>query len=76
MDLIATVTKDCSRNDCAIQFGTGASTCMWWTPTYDRHGNQVGLGDQNITTKEIHCNACGKRWWAHTQYGNTKIEAF
>jgi len=72
---IARCTKDCPREDCAIIDLGGASTCMGWTPTYDKHGNRTDRGDPNIHSNGLKCTTCGASWFASTQYGKTTITA-
>lgn len=74
MNTIQKLTKDCPREDCSISGGDyGVSTCMGWTPTYDKNGNRTDRGDPNSYTTSYACSACGKRWSVTTQYGQTNI---
>ena len=74
MSLIPELTKDCPREDCSITGGnSGVSTCMGWTPTYDKRGNRTDRGDPNSFTTSYLCSVCGAQWSATTQYGETKI---
>lgn len=42
MSIIPELTKDCARDDCSISGGnSGVSTCLGWSPTYDKHGNRT-----------------------------------
>lgn len=74
MNTISEVTKDCTREDCSITGGFGTSTCMAWTPTYDKNGNQTDRGDPNIHSSSLKCLTCGASWWLRTQYGETTIK--
>lgn len=71
--LIEKMTKDCQREDCSLTDHGTTSTCMGFTPTYDKRGNRSDAGDPNITTTEWRCSKCPKRWVARTQYGKTEI---
>lgn len=74
MIAISELTKDCEREDCSITGGnSGISTCMAWTPTYDKHGNRTDQGDPNIFTTSYSCHACGKQWSVREQYGKAEI---
>ena len=71
---IQAVTKDCPREDCSISGGnSGMSTCMGWSPSYDKHGNRTSRGDPNIFTTSLMCSKCGASWRLSTQYGKTTI---
>lgn len=70
---IASMTKDCPRQDCRISYSGGRSTLMSWQPTYDRDGSRTDKGDPNITTSEASCASCGKQWVLKSQYGETKV---
>lgn len=73
MTVIEQVTKDCQRDDCRIAMGGGTSTLMGWTPTYDRHGKQIG-SDPNTHTQEVSCLTCRRQWIATTRSGETSIK--
>jgi hypothetical protein len=72
--MIQQLTKDCPREDCRITGGnSGFSTCMAWTPTYDKHGNRLDEGDSNSHTTSYSCSTCNKDWSVTRQRGQTKI---
>lgn len=74
MNMIAEATKDCPREDCRLtDFGVSSTTCMGWTPTFDKYGNRTDSGDPNITTGAIKCVTCGASWNYRTQYGETAL---
>lgn len=74
-NIVARCTKDCEREDCSISGGAyGFSTCMGWTPTYDKHGNRTDRGDPNTHTTSMRCASCGKQWAITTQYGETTVK--
>lgn len=73
MDLIKEATRDCPREDCSLTSRGGASTCMAWTPTYDKHGHRTDSGDPNIHSGSLKCSSCGREWITQTQYGKTSV---
>lgn len=70
-NIIAKMTNNCPREDCRLTSRGGATTCMGWSPQYDKHGNRVDCGDPNIHTQSYRCHTCGREWVASTQYGKT-----
>lgn len=74
MNLVSQLTENCDRDDCSISLGGMASTCMAWSPTYDKRGNRMDHGDPNITTQSALCQTCRQRWVAKSQYGVTEIK--
>lgn len=74
MNKIQQITKDCQREDCSITGGnSGFSTCMGYTPTYDKHGKRTDRGDPNTFTTSYRCSTCKREWLVSTQYGESKI---
>ena len=73
MSIIEQVTRDCPREDCRIEHHGGTMTCMAWSPTYDKRGNQTGH-DPNMHTQDVRCKTCGVRWSVVTQYGETTVK--
>lgn len=71
MKLIAQLTGDCPREDCAVQEGGSTSTCLGWTPTYDKRGERTDRGNPNSMRTSFRCSTCGKEWAAYTQYDET-----
>jgi len=54
--------KDCSAEDCRIiDNGYGTTTCMYYPPVYDKHGNNLNP-DMNSTSYPKKCITCGKEW--------------
>ena len=61
---------DCDK-DCRFQEeGWSSTTCMYFIPVYDKHGNNLNP-DGNITSGTLKCTVCDKRWSYSTQYGET-----
>lgn len=52
---------ECPREDCRIQNLGGYTTCLGWTPTYDKYGKLLN-SDPNTTTWSYKCITCGKQW--------------
>ena len=73
MNIIQQLTKDCERDDCSIVEGVSMTTCMGWTPSYDKHGNRTDAGDPNSTSTEWRCSACGRNWRTSTLRGETVV---
>ena len=61
--------KQCDK-ECRIQFGAGMTTCAYYPPVYDKHGNNINP-DRNTTSGDCWCQTCGKKWWYSTQLGET-----
>lgn len=49
------------------------TTCMGWTPTYDKHGRRVDSGGPNTTTWNYRCSKCGTSWTVSERRGETTI---
>lgn len=75
MSLIQQATKDCERDDCRITENGGASTCIAWTPVYDKQGNRADRGDPNTHWSALICSTCKREWSVRTQYGETTLTA-
>ena len=62
---------DCDK-DCRFQEdGMSMTTCMYFPPTYDKHGNNTNP-DGNITSGGLKCTVCSRRWSYSRQYGETQ----
>lgn len=61
------------EGECRFRVGTGMTTCAYYPPVYDKHGNNVNP-DRNVTSGNVWCNVCDKRWWYSTQYGKTTFK--
>jgi hypothetical protein len=58
------------EKDCRFHYGVSVTTCMYYPPVYDKHGNNLNP-DGNISSGEVSCSVCGKSWISSTQYGET-----
>lgn len=56
--------------ECRFSHGMTITTAMYFTPVYDKHGNNVNP-DGNITSGEVKCLTCNKSWMSSTQYDKT-----
>ena len=65
---------DCkNKDDCRIMQGPAVTTCAYYPPVYDGHGNNTNP-DGNTTTSKSECLTCGRKWVISTQYGKTTHE--
>lgn len=62
--------KQC-EGQCRMQFGSAFTTAMYYTPTFDKYGNNVNP-DGNITRGTCSCLTCGTKWSYEMQYGDYK----
>lgn len=51
---------ECKKN-CRYRIDRSVTTAMFYTPIYDKHGNNVNH-DQNTTMSTITCTTCDKTW--------------
>lgn len=70
-ELFQNPNPDC-KGECRFQYGFSSTTCAYYTPTYDKHGKNLNP-DGNITSSEVTCTACDKKWVSRTQYGKTQF---
>ena len=62
--------RACDRKDCKFVYGATITTAMYFTPVYDKEGNNINP-DGNITTGEVKCLTCNRAWTSSTQYDKT-----
>jgi hypothetical protein len=67
-------TEHCEREDCSLSATHVASTCLTWTPTYNKQGERTDKGDPNTYTNTIECSTCNRKWEAATLYNETTIK--
>lgn len=70
-ELFANPNPGC-EGECRFQYGPSMTTAMYFPPTYDKHGNNLNP-DGNITSAEVVCYTCGKKWFSRTKYGKTEF---
>lgn len=61
---------NCPRHDCRYVVGVEMTTSMYYQPVYNKHGQNVNP-DGNVTSGEMTCSTCNRKWTYKTQYGNT-----
>lgn len=69
--IIKRLTKDCT-GDCAISIGSSISTCMGYTPIYNKKG-VLKSTDPNRHSTTYKCSFCGMSWNIVQQSGKTTI---
>jgi hypothetical protein len=57
-------------NECRFSFSGGMTTCMYYEPIYDKHGNNLNP-DGNVTSGAVKCTTCNRTWSYNTQYDKT-----
>lgn len=60
------------EKECRFHYGMSTTTAMYYEPVYDKHGNNLNP-DGNITSGEMSCSVCGKKWGYRTRYDNTEF---
>lgn len=63
---------DCQL-DCRFHDLGSMTTCMYFPPVFDKHGNNVNP-DGNTTTSSVRCSVCDKTWTSTTKYGETTFK--
>lgn len=63
----------CQSEDCRFNVGFSITTAMYFTPVYDKHGNNINP-DGNITSGKVRCSTCNKAWAYSTQYDITSYK--
>ena len=61
------------EKDCRFHYGVSMTTAMYFTPVYDKHGNNLNP-DMNTTTSNVTCGVCGKEWVSRFQGGKSTFE--
>lgn len=56
--------------DCRFTYSGGNTTCLYYPPVYDKHGNNLNP-DGNVTSGSVKCSVCNKEWNYGTQFGET-----
>ena len=64
---------NCKTPDkCRITQGAAATTCTYYPPCYDGHGNNLNP-DMNVTSYSSHCSVCDRTWDVEVQNGEMTI---
>lgn len=58
------------QKECRFSYGPTMTTAMYYTPVYDKHGNNLNP-DMNSTSGSVDCPVCGKHWTYITKGSNT-----
>lgn len=61
------------EEECRFHYGMSMTTAMYYEPVYDKHGNNLNP-DGNITSGDVSCSVCGKKWYYSTRYGITDFK--
>lgn len=61
------------EGECRFRIGPGSTTCAYYPPVYDKHGNNINP-DGNVTSGSVSCNVCDRQWSYATQYGKTEFQ--
>jgi hypothetical protein len=59
--------------ECKFSESHRMTTCAYYPPVYDKNGVNINP-DSNVTSYEIMCNLCKKRWTASSQFGKTTYD--
>ena len=59
-------------DECAFSTGPSMVTAMYFTPVYDKHGNNLNP-DRNWHTTEVSCHKCSTSWRVRTNGEQTEI---
>lgn len=59
--------------ECRFHVGMGMTTCAYYPPVYDKHGNNTNP-DRNVTSGKVSCYTCGRKWNYATQLGETQFK--
>lgn len=63
------------KKDCRFHSSAYISDAVYYSPVFDKHGNNLNP-DRNVTTYQINCSVCNKKWEASSQYGETTYVEF
>lgn len=72
MTVFEYVQEKCA-DECSLQSRGSWSTCMGWSPTYDKFGNPTSFNPNTITT-EFYCSKCGKTFRESCSSNGTIVE--
>jgi hypothetical protein len=60
----------CHNEDCRFHYGMSMTTCAYYPPVYDKHGNNINP-DRNVTSGTVNCSTCNKEWKYSSQLDET-----
>lgn len=61
------------EGECRFNVGMGMTTCAYYPPVYDKHGNNLNP-DRNVTSGMVSCNVCDRQWSYSTCLGETEFQ--
>jgi len=61
------------EGECRFNVGMGMTTCAYYPPVYDKHGNNINP-DRNVTSGMVSCNVCDRQWSYSTCLGETEFQ--
>jgi hypothetical protein len=64
---------DCPSNDCRYAVGLEMTTSLYYPPAYNKEGVNINP-DGNITSGEMTCSTCNKKWRYSIQFGETTFQ--
>ena len=56
---------ECTRDDCRFSQSPTITTCVYYTPVYDKNGVNTNP-DKNMSQFNMECHTCGKIWIGKT----------
>lgn len=61
------------EGECRFRVGMGSTTCAYYPPVYDKHGNNINP-DRNVTSGMVSCHACDRTWSYSSCLGETEFQ--
>lgn len=61
------------EGDCRFRVGMSSTTCAYYPPVYDKHGNNINP-DRNVTSGMVWCSVCDRQWNYATCLGETEFK--
>lgn len=61
------------EGECRFSVGMGMTTCAYYPPVYDKHGNNVNP-DRNVTSGMMSCHVCDRQWCYATCLSETEFQ--
>ena len=61
------------EGECRFNVGMGMTTCAYYPPVYDKHGNNINP-DRNVTSGMVSCHVCNRVWNYSSCLGETEFQ--